>query len=794
MKISEQWLREWVNPALSSSELAEQLTMAGLEVDAVEPVASSFAGVVVGEVNAIAPHPNADQLQVCQVHVGDMQPLTIVCGAANVRVGMRAPLAMVGAQLPNGTTIKPAKLRGVESQGMLCSAAELGLAEQAAGLLELPLDTRIGEDVYEYLKLDDVSLELGLTPNRGDCLSVAGIAREVAVLTRSSLQMPATCAAASVLADRVAVTVHAPADCPRYVGRVIRGINAHAKTPLWMQERLRRSGLRSISAVVDITNYVLLEWGQPMHAFDLAKLSGGIEVRLAQPGEGITLLDGRRVTLDATTLVIADQRQAQAMAGIMGGLDAAIGADSVDLFLESAFFTPQRIAGRARRYGLHTDSSLRFERGVDPALPSLAMERATALLLEIVGGQAGPLSEVVAESHLPKRPTLRLRAAKLQAVLGVTIPADEVVDILTRLAMPPQVINGPSGIEWQLSPPSRRFDISIEADLIEEIARIYGYNRLPMTRPHTALHIAPCPEAVVPANRLRQLLVDRGYQEVVTYSFVEPSLQRLLDPERAPLALANPLSSEMAVMRTSLWCGLLQTLIYNRKRQQTRLKIFELGLNFIKQTDELFQETYLAGLLTGEHLPHQWGSPPRRLDFYDVKADVEALIAPTGVTASFQAQTHPALHPGQSAQISLNGQVAGWLGALHPAILRELDLDEGVYLYELRLDCLARSRVPQFHEISRFPAIQRDIALVVDATLPAQMLCRHVAEAAAEYLQDLRLFDIYQGKGVDLGKKSIALGLTLQAPSRTLTDEEVDALMARVVKKLNNELGATLRK
>ena len=644
MKISEQWLREWVNPPLSTTELAAQLTMAGLEVEGVEPVAPASAGVVVGEVVSIAPHPNADQLKICQVNVGDTQPLTIVCGASNVRVGMRAPLAIVGAELPNGMVIKQAKLRGVESHGMLCSATELGLSEGASGLLELPADTRIGEDVYEYLRLDDVSIELSLTPNRGDCLSVAGIARELSALNNIPINIKQIQYVKEIISSKIEVKVTVPADCPRYLGRVLKGINRAAKTPLWMQERLRRSGVRSISPVVDITNYVLLELGQPMHAFDLAKLHGGIQVRHATPGEAITLLDGQRINLTPGTLVIADQHQALALAGIMGGLDAAISDGTDDLFLESAFFAPRLLAGRARSYGLHTDSSFRFERGVDPELPRLAMERATQLLLEVVGGQPGPIIEVVSPQHLPARQPIVLRKARLQQLLGIDIPADQTADILQRLGLQPTA--HPAG--WQVIPPSYRFDIAIEADLIEEIARVYGYNRLPTAQAQVTLSMRPQSETRLALNSLRQVLVDRGYQEIVTYSFVAPKLQQLLDPLRTPIALANPISSDMAVMRTTLWCGLIQTLIYNQNRQQTRLRLFESGLNFIKQDTDIIQEKYIAGLVMGDAYPKQWGLPARSVDFYDVKADIEALTALGGKPAAFDytAQRHPALHPG----------------------------------------------------------------------------------------------------------------------------------------------------
>lgn len=790
MKFSEHWLREWVSPPLSATELAGQLTLAGLEVESVTPAAPVSAGVVVGEVLRVAPHPQATQLQVCEVDIGTGTPLNIVCGAANVRAGMRVPTAMVGAELPGGKTITQAKLRGVDSHGMLCSAVELGLAETSAGLLELPPDTRVGEDVYLYLRLDDASIDVSVTPNRGDCLSVAGIAREVAALNQLSPHAPAIHEIKATVPDHIEVVIAAPADCPRYAGRVLRGIDRAATTPLWLRERLRRSGMRSISAVVDVTNYVMLELGQPMHAFDLARLRGNIHVRRALASEAITLLDGQRITLNADTLVIADDAQPQAIAGIMGGIDAAINASSDTLFLESAYFAPQAVAGRARAYGLRTESSQRFERGVAPTLQRLAMERATALLLEIVGGEAGPVVEVSAAAHLPRHAPITLRAQRLQRVLGLTLPAQQITGLLTRLGM--QVSDEPNG--WQVTPPPHRFDVAIEADLIEEVARLHGYQRLPAHTPRVSLAITPEPETRVSLARLCALLVDRGYQEVVTYSFVEPGLQQLLDPAATPLALANPISAEMSVMRTTLWCGLLATLRYNQNRQQTRQRLFESGLRFTLQNNEIKQKISIAGILTGNPCPEQWALPQQGADFYDLKGDVEALLALGGHgDCHFEAAPHPALHPGQSARILRQGEVLGWAGALHPALARTLGLDQTAYIFELDLDLLEQSRLPAFREISKFPAIRRDIAIVVEEGVSAARVLACVTQAASEFLRDLQLFDVYRGKGVDSGRKSIALGLTLQAPSRTLTDEDVAGIIERVVSTLKQQFGATLR-
>jgi phenylalanyl-tRNA synthetase beta chain len=789
MKFSERWLREWVNPPISTAELAQQLTMAGLEVDSVTEAAPPFDGVVVGRVLSVEPHPDAEKLRVCAVDVGGTEPLRIVCGAPNVHPGMHAPAALVGAVLPGELRIKKAKLRGVESSGMLCSAKELGLSEAAEGLMELPADATPGTDLRAWLGLDDRIVEVDLTPNRSDCLGIAGIAREVGALNRCALHAPTLDPVPAGIDDTFPVELTAAEECPRYVGRVIRGVNVGALTPLWMQERLRRSGIRSLGPVVDVTNYVLLELGQPLHAFDLAQLEGGIRVRRAAAGEHLTLLDGREIELDPQTLVIADHRRVLAMAGVMGGRDSGVEPGTRDLFLESAFFTPHAIAGRARAYGLHTESSHRFERGVDPQLQRRAAERATALLLQICGGQAGPVIEVVAEANLPAREPIGLRSARLRAVLGLDLPADEVGEILARLGM---TVERP-GADWHVTPPSFRFDIGIEVDLIEELARVYGYDRLPSTRPQAPLAIAPQPEARVGLERLRRVLVDRGFQEAITYSFVDPALQRRVDPGQEPIALANPLSAELAVMRTSLWPGLLRAVQHNQNRQQPRVRLFESGLRFLRDSGGVRQDTWLAGVVTGSAQPEQWGEPQRPVDFFDLKGDVEALCELAGDGWGFIPARHPALHPGQSARIERGGAPAGWIGALHPAIEHELDLSGPVLLFELDLTSLQQTRLPRFAELSRFPAIRRDIAVVVDESVSAAAVQECIRLAAGGLLQSLTLFDVYRGKGLDSGKKSLALALILQDCSRTLKDTDVDAVIAQVVKRLSRELDAALR-
>lgn len=791
MKFSEQWLREWIDPPISTAQLVEQLTMAGLEVDAVEPVAPAFAGVVAGEVLSIEPHPDADKLRVCRVAVGTAEPLQIVCGAANVRVGMRVPAALIGATLPGGLAIKKAKLRGVESSGMLCSAKEIGIADEAEGLLELPASATPGDDVRTVLALDDNSIDVDLTPNRGDCLGLAGIAREIGVLNRSAVNVPEMAAVTPALPDVFPIDIQAPEACPRYLGRVIRGLSNTAQTPLWMKERLRRSGLRSLGPLVDVTNYVLLELGQPMHAFDLARLHGSVRVRWAVAGETITLLDGKVIAPDAQTLVIADDNAALALAGVMGGLNSAVDASTESVFLECAFFAPAAIAGRARRYGLQTDSAYRFERGVDPDSQRRAMERATSLLLAIAGGQAGPVVERVTEQALPQRLPITLRRARISRLLGMELPDAEITEVLSRLGM--TVENHVEG--WRVTPPGFRFDIALEADLIEELARVHGYNQLPSGHARAQLSITAQPESAPNLDKVRQLLVDRGYQEIVTYSFVDPELQRSLDPERAPIGLTNPLSLELSVMRTQLWPGLIKTEIHNQNRQQAGGRYFEIGLNYIKQDNEIIQNKYIGCLMSGSLYPEQWGLTNRAVDFFDMKADAEELLKMVADAGSYQFQpmAHPALHPGQSAGIVSAGQLLGYVGVLHPDLERQLGLSGRTLLLELNLSLLQGRVLPRFSELSKFPGIRRDLAVVVSDAVPADAVTACIRAAAGGLLQSLLVFDVYQGPGVESGRRSIALGLILQDSSRTLKDDDVDAVINRVTARLNQELNATLR-
>ncbi|MCP4699892.1 MAG: phenylalanine--tRNA ligase subunit beta [Gammaproteobacteria bacterium] len=805
MKFSEQWLREWANPPLTSEQLAEQLTMVGLEVSGIEPAAAIFSGVVVGEVLAVEPHPNADKLQICQVNAGEDTPLNVVCGARNVYAGMRAPFARIGACFPK-LTIRQTKLRGVESFGMLCSEAELGLAESSAGLMSLPADAPVGEDLRSYLQLDDVNIELDLTPNRGDCLGIMGIAREAGALADCAVHNPEAPSPksenisappvfkpiAAVIPDVFPLEVANSAACPRYAGRVIKEINVRAPTPMWMLERLRRSGLRGISAVVDITNYVMLELGQPMHAFDLAKLSGGIVVRSARAHENIQLLDGQNIQLDTDTLVIADHSQPQALAGIMGGAAAAVSETARDIFLESAFFTSATLAGCARRYGLHTDSSHRFERGVDPALQRHAIERASALLIEITGGRPGPVIEFSDAAKLPVPPEIKLRAARVQRVLGQAIPPAEIENYLTRLGMQLTPLEGDT---WRVKPPSFRFDIGLEADLIEEIARSYGYNRLSGQK--SAVRLAIQPRTDQRLQTVQSVLVQRGYQEAITYSFVDPKLQTLLDESPSPFAekpisLANPLASDLSVMRTHIWPSLLQTMRHNCNRQQSDVRLFESGLLFYKDKDGLIhQENALAGVATGMAYPEQWGETARPLDFFDIKGDVEAVLKLSGQDVCFVNINCEALHPGQSAAIMRNGERIGLIGALHPEMAAKLDLPDTVYLFEL--GSLQKKTLPRFQAFSKFPSIRRDIAIIISKHIPAAELTDYIRKNGTELLTDLRIFDVYQGEGIDPDKKSLALGLTFRASSRNLKEEEVDSIIAQVLDALAHEFQASLR-
>jgi len=790
VKISEQWLREWVDPAIDTDTLARQLTMAGLEIEALEPVAGEFSGVVVGEILEAAPHPDADRLRVCRVSSG-AQELQIVCGAPNARAGLKAPLATVGGVLPGDFRIKQAKLRGVESQGMLCAEAELGLSEANEGLMELAADAPVGADLRDYLGLDDTVLEIGLTPNRADCLGVRGIAREVGLLNDCAVQAVSCAPVAPTLDETFPVELLAPQRCPHFVGRVIRGVDLSRPSPLWMQEKLRRSGLRSIDAVVDVTNYVMLELGQPMHAFDFDRLRGGIRVRCAQAGEKLRLLDGSEVELHEDNLVIADHDGAAALAGIMGGEHSAVRADTSNLFMEAAFFTPELIAGKARAFGMHTDASHRFERGVDFALQVQAMERATQLLLEIVGGQAGPIIEQTADEAMPQRPDVTLRAARIGKLLGFELPAAEVERILSGLGLGVTAIDG----GWTCTVPSWRFDIAIEADLLEELARVYGYNRLPQSSIRADLSITRHDEARLSLRHLRRHLGGRDYREAITYSFVDPALQAIFDPELAPVALANPISADMAVMRTSLLPGLVGAVLRNVNRQQSRVRLYECGLRFLPGPDGLRQVPTLAMVMTGPRQSESWANATGASDFFDLKGDLQSLLNLGRDAASFEfaAGQRAGLHPGQTARITRKGQEIGVIGALHPSAAAQLGLDAPLYASELDLEAVLDSALPRFSEMSKYPEIRRDLAFVVDREVPVAQLLGEVRSAAGVYLTDLTLFDVYTGKGIDPKRKSLAVGLTFRDQSRTLGDEDVNPAVGQVIDLLEKNYKAELR-
>lgn len=793
MKFSESWLREWVNPAITSDELTHQITMAGLEVDGVDAVAGEFSNVVVGEVIECGQHPDADKLQVTKVNVGD-EIVDIVCGAKNCRVGLKVAVAKVGAVLPGNFKIKKAKLRGVPSHGMLCSESEIGLADSADGIMELPVNAPIGQCVREYLNLDDVTIDVDLTANRGDCLGIKGLAREVGVLNNITVNEVIINAQKASIDDAVSVNIEAGEACPRYLARVIKNIDANATTPLWMVEKLRRCGIRAIDPIVDVTNFVLLELGHPMHAFDLNKLKGGITVRYARANEELTLLDENQVKLSEQTLVIADDEKALAMAGIFGGLESGVTSTTRDILLESAFFAPLAILGKARQYGLHTDASHRYERGVDPQLQHQAMNRATALLLDIVGGQAGPVVEGISAEHIPTERTVSLRRKKLDSRIGIHIDTEQVTEILTRLGLTVTFTDD----VWTTIVPAYRFDIKIEEDLTEEVARVFGYNNIPNVSPQAKLSMRQHNESKLTIAKFRNALVTRGYQEAITYSFVDPKVQRLLHPEQDVMSLPHPISSEMSVMRVSLWTGLLQSVVYNQNRQQSRVRLFECGLRFLPDANAengVSQQAMIAGVITGLKFGEHWNLEKSAVDFFDAKGDVEALLAITGNAADYEFKPAeiPALHPGQTAAIYRNDNLVGYVGAVHPELERSLSLHGRTLVFELLQSEILSQNVPQASEISKFPANRRDIAVVVKNEVNAKNVLQLIEKVGTNHLVSLELFDVYQGKGIEPGFKSLAIALTLQDNERTLEEKDISNVVNTVVDSLTSELDASLR-
>ena len=792
MKFGENWLREWVNPQITTAQLAAQLTMAGLEVDSVTTVADEFSGVVVGQIVECGKHPDADKLNVCQVSTGAKELHPIVCGGDNLRVGMKIALATVGAKLPGDFKIKKSKLRGEPSHGMICSAKELGIDAPALtpkGILELRDDAPLGMDLREYLQLDDHVFDIELTPNRGDCASIRGIATEVGVLNSVPVSAVKVTPVHSLIDATLKVTLSNGQSCSRYVGRIIKGINSKAQTPLWMSTRLEQAGIRGIHPVVDVCNYVMLELGQPMHAFDLEKLDQEIVVRNAHKGERLTLLDEQEVELQPTDLVIADKKAAQAIAGVMGGAASGVSESTQDIFLESAYFDAVAISLTARRLGITSDSSYRFERGVDYTIQKTALDRATNLLLEIVGGQPGPYTEVVDLKQLPQTVTIKLRRERVKRLLGIDIADADIQHVLQALGM--AIETDPLG--WIVTVPSQRFDVALEVDLIEEVARLYGYNNIPTRDLVAPLKISQRQRHIT-VDRIADLLVDRGYHEVVTYSFIDEKIQQAIAPQQSVIAVQNPIASDMGVMRSSLWPGLIQTMLYNQNRQATRHKLFETGLCFWRDGKALVQESYLGLLAAGDYAPEQWGHPSRALDFFDLKGDLEMLTGLSGdVRLRYEPGTHPALHPGQSADIYDQGELVGWLGVLHPSLVKQLGLRQAPVLLQIKTSILSHYQLPQFTQISKFPSIRRDLALVVSEDTCVSDILRLIESKADSTLNKAQVFDLYQGDGIEKGKKSIALGLTFQDPSRTLVEADINSVIQSIINALKEDLKATLR-
>lgn len=792
MKICDSWLRDWVDHGLEAAQLAERLTMLGLEVDALTTLGTRTAPLKVGRVIEVARHPNADRLSLCTVDAGAAEPLRIVCGAPNVRAGGHYVVALPGAELPGGLKIRATTIRGEASAGMLCSASELGLESDASGLLELDATAAPGSDANEVLQLGDTLIDINITPNRADCLSIAGIAREVAALGGAGLAPGESVAVVAGSDASFPVRLPAPDACSRFAGRVIRGLDTQARSPLWLTERLRRCGVRPIHPVVDVTNYVMLELGQPMHAYDLGALHGAIEARFARAGETLTLLGGRVIALDADMLVIADARGPVGLAGIMGGEASGVGGHSSDVFLESAFFAPAAIAGRARRLGLHTDASLRFERGVDPALQAQAIERATQLILGIAGGEPGPLVDTVAATHVTARPPVRLRRARLSRVLGIGIADQQITEIFQRLGM----IIHTDAEGWSITPPPARFDVHCEEDLIEEAARVHGYAHIPEIPGSAAMRPAGSGELTDPLTSVRSTLVARGFQEAITYSFVAPDWARRFGAEDCPgLTLSNPISAELAVMRQSLWPGLLRAVLDNRHRQSLRVRLFEIGTRFVPGVGgEHGEETVVAAVACGPRLPEQWGSDAAEVDVFDLKADLQAVLnlAGAGIRVSFEPAVHPALHPGRCARVLVDERPVGWLGEIHPQLAARMELP-GAVLFEIEAAAVAERRLIFCRAPSRFPAVRRDLAVVVAREVAVAALLEEIRRAAGGVLQEAFVFDIYTGPQIADTQKSVAIGLILQDTSRTLTDADADAVLHASLSALVRTFEARIR-
>ncbi|MCL4112366.1 UNVERIFIED_CONTAM: hypothetical protein GTU68_007204 [Idotea baltica] len=794
MKVSENWLREWVELDATTEEISHQLIMSGTELDGIDPVATAFTDVRVGQIKSIEQHPDADRLRVCQVDIGEDELLQIVTNAA-VIVEQKVPLAMIGAVIPSTNDeekplkIKKGKLRGVLSQGMFCGAETLGMGE-SEGLLPIPEEAPLGVNLREVFDLDDVVLGLDATPNRADLLSVAGVSRELGVIMQAPVKSIDIVKANIDHDDTFPVKITADDLCHRYVGRIIKDIDVKAKTPDWIKEKLLRSGIRDLSPVVDVTNYVMLELGQPMHGFDFDKLNGGINVRRAVEGEKQALLNGNEINLKADTLVIADESQAQGIAGIMGGEDSSVTDDTTNIFLESAFFVPEKIMGKARQYGLHTDSSHRFERGVSPDLQVKAMERATQLIIEICGGKVGPLTDVIANDEIHKCKEIHFESRRIKRHLGIEVEANRVEDILTRLGCELTAIDG----GWKVTAPIFRFDLATPEDLVEEVARIYGYDNIPARLRPMEPRIARKEETLVTDEELRNVLVSRGYQEAITYSFVPSDVEACLSPSQEQIKLSNPISEELSIMRSTLWSGLIPALDKNVKRQQARVRFFETGLSFLKTEEGLIQRKKIAGAITGNLYSEKWNSASEAVDFFDIKGDVEALLAnASGQNFEFVASDHAALHPGQSANITSDGKVVGVCGALHPAIEKKLDLDQQTFVFELDVDLISQKKLPEYTKLSPYPSIRRDLALLVDRKVSYSQLSRVIKNSNINELVDSFVFDVYEGVNVDSEQKSIALSLIFQDFSRTLEEQEISAHVGKIMESLEKDTGAVLR-
>ena len=789
MKFSERWLRTMVNPQLDTQGLCDRLTMAGLEVEEAVPAAPPFSGVVVAKIEAVAPHPNADRLRVCTVDVGKEAPLQIVCGAPNAAAGMKVPCATIGAVLPGNFTIKAAKMRGVESAGMLCSARELGISEDASGLLALPDDAIVGSNVRDALALDDTLITLKLTPNRADCLSIQGIAREVAAITGAPLTPPPA-TPVPVATDTVRPIIVASSEgCPRFCARTIEGIDPTAPTPAWMKERIERSGIRSISAVVDITNYVMLELGQPLHAYDDRLLEGDVVVRFAEAGETLTLLNGQVLELERDMLMVCDEKKPLGLAGIMGGEHSGINDSTTTVFLEGAYWDPAVIQGKSRRLGFASDAGHRFERGVDFNGCAAGVDRAAQLILDICGGRAGPLQDVCAK--LPLRPAVRVRPSRIARLLGINLPVANIAAIFERLGL--ACVR--DGDDFLLTPPSYRFDLAIEEDFVEEIARIHGYDEIPAVPAAHVQRMLPDSEYAMTTTALKRRLAAREWHEVITFSFVDSAWESAFFPDRAesakPVAVLNPIAAQLDVMRTTLLGGMVETLKTNLSRKQDRVRVFEVGRCFDRANGGYNQPLRLGGLAYGDALAEQWGTARRAVDLFDVKGDLEAIVAPRTLTT--ERAEHPALHPGRSARVLVDDKPVGWLGELHPRLVRQFDLARAPVVFELELPALLARPLPAARPVPKVPVVRRDIALVIDESVPAQAVLTALHTGRPARVDTIELFDVYRGAGLATGKKSLAILVLMQDTDRTLTDPEIDAIVAELVRIVVDTFGATLR-